>query len=76
MAEPVKTLKVKAADPDKVGLFDVNPAHPPDKAHPKGGEVFITGEDTYTVADTSEVRVAIAEGRLVEVDAPRPAAKG
>lgn len=76
MPEDTPTLRVKAADPTKVGLFDKNPAHPPNDYNPDGGEVFVTGEDVVEVADVSEVRQAIREGRLVEVSARNAEASG
>ena len=68
MAE-VQTLKVKVHPEqlakNKVGLWDKNPAHK--QAGNPEGEVFIAGEGEWTVADTTEVRTAIQEKRIVEV---------
>lgn len=55
-----ETVTVRAADPRRVGVFEINPAH-------EGGEVFVAGEEPQAVARTPEVSRAIAEGRLVEV---------
>jgi hypothetical protein len=68
MAE-VQTLRVKVHPEQlaksKVGLWDKNPAHK--QAGNPEGEVFVAGEGEWTVADTTEVRTAIQEKRIVEV---------
>lgn len=65
MAEQM--LRVKAVDPTRVGLWDKNPAHP-------GGEVWVTGTEECEVADTTEVRDALTQKRIVEVrDQPKAA---
>ena len=64
------TLRVKASDPTRVGLWDKNPAHP-------GGEVWVTGDAEVEVADTTEVRDALTQKRIVEVrEAPKSLPEG
>ena len=62
------TLRVKVhpnqLKEGRVGLWDRNPAHP-------NGEVFVAGEGEFEVGDTSEVRLAIAQKRIVEVRSRR-----
>ncbi len=73
-AEDLKTVTVKSAEADKVGLWDRSPAY----KSVKGAEKMFAGtdEETYeifirnepvTVPRTAEVARAIADGRLEEV---------
>jgi hypothetical protein len=54
------TLPVKKDGGAQVALYETDPNHP-------NGEVFIAGEGTFEVAETSAVARAISEGRLVKV---------
>lgn len=62
-----KTITVKSNLPagedgsTPVALWEKNPAHP-------DGEVFITGDKTFEVAETSEVMGALRDERLVKVE--------
>lgn len=77
-AEDLKTVTVKSADPNKVGLWERSPAYKSVKGavemavdDGEGGttftyEIFIRNEPV-SVPRTSEVQAAINQGRLEEV---------
>ena len=57
-------IKVKAADPERVALWERNEDHPDQ-------EVFVWGEQVFQVANTAQVQQRLASGALVLVeDAP------
>lgn len=59
-------ILVRSADPERVGLWERNLAHP-------GGEVFVAGDDVVEVALTAEVQGRLNSGVLVLVERPEPA---
>jgi hypothetical protein len=63
--EKLRTLKVKATDPQFCGVWDKSPDQ-------LGGEVFVSGEDVVEVAATPIVLDALAKGRIVEVSGHTP----
>jgi|GEM_PF-4999166 len=58
-------ILVRAGDPTRVGLWEVHPDHP-------GGEVYVCGTDTYSVAPTRLVRHKLNNGDLVIVEGGDP----
>lgn len=58
-----KMIKVKAANPPRVGIWDINTDHP-------GGECFVADEKAHEVANTVAVQDAILKKRLIEVTEP------
>lgn len=57
-----KTIKVKSGLKDnRIALWERHPAHP-------GGEVSIHGDKVVEVAETSRVKSALKDGRLVEAE--------
>lgn len=57
-------ILVKAADPERVALWERNEDHPDQ-------EVFVWGEQVFQVANTAQVQQRLASGALVLVeDAP------
>lgn len=53
-----------------VALWEKNPAHP-DQDNGAKGEIFVTGDKTFQVAETPEVLGALRDERIVKVDAPK-----
>lgn len=60
----VETVSVKAAKPNQVGVWEVNPDH--EAVGHEGGEIFVTGEEAQEVARTSLVEEKLRIGQLVE----------
>lgn len=62
----MEIIKVKAAQPDEVALWEVNPDHP-------GGEVLVAGPSVFEVATTPKVLHKLATGELVKVGGEKAA---
>lgn len=60
-------ILVKAANPERVALWERHPDHP-------GGEIFISGETAVSVAETQAVQARLKSGVLVLCEEPEPAA--
>lgn len=50
-----------------VALWEKNPAHP-DQPNGVKGEIFVTGDKAFTVAETGEVLAALRDERIVKVE--------
>jgi len=61
-------IKVKAADPNQVALWERHEDHP-------DGEVFVYGADPFTVALTPRVQRLLNRGALVNVEDDAPTAE-
>ncbi len=59
-------IVVRATDPTRCALWEVATEHP-------GGEVFVSGVESFKVGRTSLVARRIKEGLLVEVSGPATA---
>ncbi len=58
-------IKVKAADPNQVALWERHEDHP-------DGEVFVSGRHMVEVALTAKVQRLLANGTLVKVEPEAP----
>ena len=61
---------VKAANPDRVGVSERHPQHPPSDWYPQGGEVFVVGDRVVEVAETPLVLQQLQNKTLVRVSGP------
>jgi hypothetical protein len=68
MADKPKTITVTSGlGNNDVALWEKHPKHPDD-------EIYVAGDAEVEAAETSRVMQAIAEGRLVKVEAKKSAA--
>jgi hypothetical protein len=58
------TIRVKSANPEKVGVWERDPAHP-------DGEVYVAGDAVVEVAQTALVLEKLRNRELVEVTGTR-----